>query len=79
MGGNIYMRWIKFSFLIVMLFMLWGCQAEKSSDNDIREEVKGDLMIALPSKPPTLDTHLNTTTISTLVARNIFESLVAPD
>ncbi|WP_368652663.1 ABC transporter substrate-binding protein [Ornithinibacillus sp. 4-3] len=73
------MRWIKFGFLIVMLFMLWGCQSEKSSDNDIRGEVKGDLKIALPSEPPTLDTHLNTTTISTLVARNIFESLVAPD
>lgn len=72
----------------MMLLMLWGCQSDDSSmnqqseeqdDRDIIVDVKGDLNVAFPSEPPTLDTHVNTTTVSTLAARNIFEALVTPD
>lgn len=64
--------------LITMLF-LWGCSSESATTNDGAQETGGVLNIAFPSNPPTLDTHVNTTTVSTLVARNIFESLVTPD
>lgn len=83
------MEWMRFGIFIALVFMLWGCQSANTSTDDIEqrqdeddavvEEVTGDLKVAFPSEPPTLDTHMNTTTVSTLAARNIFESLVAPD
>lgn len=64
-----------------MLILLIGCTSDKGEEKGDGQGNKtgGELRVAFPSEPPTLDTHKNTTTISTLIARNIFESLVAPD
>lgn len=76
------MKYLRFIMLSAFVLIIAGCQSGEnvSTKGEDREaDVQGDLMVAFPSEPPTLDTHVNTTTISTLIARNIFESLVTPD
>lgn len=75
------MNYIKYAlFLGVLLLALAGCSKEDSVGADLNKGTKGgELRVAVPSEPPTLDTHLNTTTISSNIARNIFETLLTFD
>ncbi len=66
--------------MLALLIALAGCRSdsttnskEKESNND---QSGGTLKIALNAQPPTLDTHLTTTTVALEVTRNIFETLV---
>ncbi len=73
------LKLIKYGILLITLLFLWGCGSEGSTNNANGQKTRGAINIAFPSNPPTLDTHVNTTTVSTLVARNIIESFVTPD
>ncbi|MBU8881338.1 ABC transporter substrate-binding protein [Bacillus sp. FJAT-29790] len=75
------MKLFKYALLFsVMLIALIGCSSEEAAGDKTEKEIKGgELRVAVPSEPPTLDTHVNTTTISSNIARNIFETLLTFD
>ncbi|WP_462413611.1 ABC transporter substrate-binding protein [Neobacillus sp. Marseille-QA0830] len=69
------------AFLILtVLVLLAGCSSDTTSTSTKKESNKeqtgGTLKIAINAQPPTLDTHLTTTTVALEVTRNIFETLV---
>lgn len=67
-------------FLCALLLALVGCSNDDATGESTKKETKGGaLRVAVPSEPPTLDTHVNTTTISSNIARNIFETLLTFD
>lgn len=70
------MVWMMCIFSIVALVA--GC---KSTDTNSRadSDIGKELIVAYPSQPPSLDTHTNTTTATSNIGKNIFESLVAMD
>ncbi|KAB2336110.1 ABC transporter substrate-binding protein [Cytobacillus depressus] len=73
------MRLIKYMVLLcAVVLALVGCSSDSAGgDGGTKKEKKGgELRVAVPSEPPTLDTHVNTTTISSNIARNIFETLL---
>lgn len=75
------MKLIKYiSFLSVFLLIFAGCSnSDSSGDGKKKKNGGGEIRVAVPSEPPTLDTHTNTTTISSNIARNIFETLLTFD
>ncbi|MDW0116115.1 ABC transporter substrate-binding protein [Sporosarcina thermotolerans] len=77
------MKFIKYAiFLGVLLLALAGCSKDDKAGADSPKKGTtsgGELKVAVPSEPPTLDTHVNTTTISSNIARNIFETLLTFD
>ena len=73
------MRLIRSALLLfAMALLVVGCSGNDAS-GDGKGEKGGELRVAVPSEPPTLDTHTNTTTISSNIARNIFETLLTFD
>jgi peptide/nickel transport system substrate-binding protein len=73
------MKFIKYGlFFSVILLLLAGCSTGNAAEGN-KSKGGGEIRVAVPSEPPTLDTHTNTTTISSNVARNIFETLVTMD
>ena len=75
------MKFIKYGlFLSAMLVLLAGCSNEATVGGSKQKGATGgEIRVAVPSEPPTLDTHTNTTTISSNIGRNIFETLVTMD
>ncbi|MCG7343404.1 ABC transporter substrate-binding protein [Sporosarcina sp. ACRSL] len=74
------MKFIKYALLLSALILaLAGCSKDETAGADAKGTSGGDLRVAVPSEPPTLDTHVNTTTISSNIARNIFETLLTFD
>lgn len=67
-----------FIFFSVIMLVLCACSSEADGDRK-NGGLGGELRVAVPSEPPTLDTHVNTTTISSNIARNIFETLLTFD
>ncbi|WP_313428649.1 ABC transporter substrate-binding protein [Siminovitchia terrae] len=64
--------------ILSIIALVAGCKStntNSSTDLDMGKE----LIVAYPSQPPSLDTHTNTTTATSNIGKNIFESLVAMD
>lgn len=72
-----------FLSIITVLIMLSGCASSKDTDSDSESKSKSksstELKVAYPSQPPSLDTHTNTTTATSNIGKNIFETLVTMD
>ena len=70
------MKFIKYGlFFSVILVLLAGCSNGNAAEGN-KSKGGGEIRVAVPSEPPTLDTHMNTTTISSNIGRNIFETLL---
>lgn len=71
--------------ILLIALVIAGCNsqpADATNANDAAEGgdmAGGELNIAINAQPPTLDTHLTTTSVALDVTRNIFETLVAPN
>ena len=67
-------------FLCVMLVALIGCSNEEAAgDGTKKETTGGELRVAIATEPATLDTHLNTSSMVSGIARHIFETLLTVD
>ncbi len=70
----------KWNWLIVVMILLVGCDSKSLSDanSNEREVVEFDtkLNVAIAPQPDTLDQHMTTTSIVSVLGRNIYEQLV---
>ncbi|WP_368652926.1 ABC transporter substrate-binding protein [Ornithinibacillus sp. 4-3] len=73
----------KFLGAFMLLLVLIACSDSDNADEngDSQDEIKsgGELNLAFPSQPPTLDNHLTTMRSTVEVTRHIFETLVTYD
>lgn len=63
--------------VILIMALIAGCNGSKSTTGEKSEASSGGtLKIAIGAQPPTMDTHLTTTSIALDITRNIYETLV---
>lgn len=71
-------KWLWLLCILTIFALVSGCKT--SDSNSTADSGKGkELIVAYPSQPPSLDTHTNTTTATSNLAKNIFETLVTMD
>lgn len=71
-----------FMVILILLAVLSACNSvqsdsEAESESSSDGEANGELKVAITVQPPTLDAHMTTATMTSDIARNIFETLVA--
>ncbi|SOC40892.1 ABC transporter substrate-binding protein [Ureibacillus acetophenoni] len=74
-------------FTMILMLMIAGCSSNEASNNgsstsndeDKETQEGGVLNVAISSEPPTLDVHINGSSVLKDVGRNIYENLVTFD
>lgn len=72
------MKYGKIAMLLIAAITLFGC-ASGSSKEGSGGDGSGELRFAYSQQPPSLDTHVNTTTATADVMRHVFETLITVD